>query len=164
MYFSRQRDKPSEWPLSYITLPFWPDAWPNRSGTQSALVCTFSLVEPVISVGYVQIARNYADSAKHWAAISDELASALGTLPENYEVAADDSHGYQKNTRVASEVDSTWLAEGMRSARSLWIVQRFGVEEFTSAETARRALVETRDLVEDRPILFESLKAAGLAV
>lgn len=162
MYYSHNRGKPSEWPLAYVTLPFWPDTWPRRIKYQAALVCTFSLREPVISIGYGQMAKTQDASSKHWAGAADELAESLRTLPDRYEIAIDDSYAKQTNIRRPEEVDADWISDSCRIARCLWILERFGVDEVTETETARQALTSTRDAVGSLPAVFDSLLAAGL--
>lgn len=162
MYSSKAADKPSEWPASSVTLPFWPKDWPARAGTQAALICTFSFVEPMISVGFVQIARSIGASSKHWTPRSEELSASLRSLPDRFDVAVDDSYARQLNVRRAGEVDGPWLADSFKRSGSLWILQRFSIDEFSNAETARVALLEAKTEVEQRPVIFEAAADAEL--
>lgn len=162
MYFSRAADKPTEWPASSVTLPFWPTSWPERIGTQAALVCNFNFEEPVIRVGYVQVATSVSASSTHWGGLADDLADDLASLGERYEVAIDDSYACQSEVRRPEMVDASWLRERFARSRSLWLLQRFSVDEFRTTETARAALLETKQEVESRPRIFQSLELAGL--
>lgn len=164
-YGSKSMSKPWDWVTTYLLLPYWPDDFPARTGSQAVLFVMCNFVEPKIEVGWFQATYGYSSSKAAWTPLADRLAEDLGTVPPEYEVVLGaDDYARAIARRPATEVDEPWLVDGFSRSRILRIQRSLDLSEVHDAAQVAEMVIETRELIAGLPSIRQSLLAAKLIV
>lgn len=159
-YSSLSLQAPWQWARSYIQLPYWAMDWPERRGFWASLYVLFDFINSSIAIGYLQKVPSVATARKRWLPKAQEIASAVRSLPTDYQVAFSSSnYAYDRVSMPAADLSADVVTEEVqRREATLRLERRLAARELQDVEQAVALLSETKRRIDERPELFAVIR------